>query len=96
MTGVTIETVHAALVGLHEDLVGLRGDIWRLEVKIDGMPSLATMWIGVFVLVFGMAGVAAATVAILYTLGSPLRTSSAGSSASTRRLRGRCRGGRQA
>ena len=57
------------LESLHADLVGLRTDIIRLEAKIDGKPSLMAMFSAVLITVFGMAGVIASTIGTLHTLG---------------------------
>jgi hypothetical protein len=62
MNDVTIQSLHAAIVAL-------RLDIGRLEAKIDSKPSLMAMFTGIVVVVFGMAGVIASTVAVLHTLG---------------------------
>jgi hypothetical protein len=47
----------------------LRLDIVRLEAKIDSKPSLMAMFTGIVVVVFGMAGVIASTIASLNALG---------------------------
>jgi hypothetical protein len=47
----------------------LRIDIVRLEAKIDSKPSLMAMFTGIVVVVFGMAGVIASTIATIHTLG---------------------------
>jgi hypothetical protein len=62
MTDVTLQS-------LHDDLTALRYDIVRLESKIDSKPSLMAMSTGIVVVVFGMAGVVASTIAVLHTLG---------------------------
>jgi hypothetical protein len=46
----------------------LRIDLVRLEAKIDSKPSLMAMFTGIVVVVFGMAGVIASTVATLHSL----------------------------
>jgi hypothetical protein len=56
------------LDSLHQDLIALRIDLVRLEAKIDSKPSLMAMFTGIVVVVFGMAGAIASTVAILHTL----------------------------
>jgi len=61
MNGITLET-------LHTDLIALRTDMIRLEAKIDSKPSLMAMFAGIAVVVFGMAGVIASTVATLSAL----------------------------
>jgi uncharacterized membrane protein len=58
----TLETLHA-------DLIALRHDMIRLESKIDSKPSLMAMFTGIVVVVFGMAGVIASTIAALNALG---------------------------
>lgn len=58
---ITLETLHA-------DLIALRTDMIRLEAKIDSKPSLMAMFTGIVVVVFGMAGVIASTVATLSSL----------------------------
>lgn len=65
MNGITLETLHADLVALRTEL---RADIIRLEAKIDSKPSLMAMFTGIVVVVFGMAGVIASTVATLSAL----------------------------
>lgn len=60
--GITLES-------LHNDIVALRHDLIRLEAKIDSKPSLMAMFTGIVVVVFGMAGVIASTIAVLHTLG---------------------------
>jgi hypothetical protein len=62
MTDATLETIRS-------DIAGLRLDLVRLEAKIDSKPSLMAMFAGIVVVVFGMAGVVASTVAMLHTLG---------------------------
>ena len=62
MAEITLEHVH-------EDLVALRHDIVRLEAKIDSKPSVTTMWMGIFFVVFGMLGIIASTVTTLNALG---------------------------
>jgi hypothetical protein len=61
------------LDSLHNDIVAfrheLRLDIVRLETKIDSKPSLMAMFTGIVVVVFGMVGVIASTIAVLNTLG---------------------------
>ena len=51
----------------------LRLDIVRLEAKIDSKPSLMAMFTGIVVVVFGMAGVIASTIASLNALGLLVR-----------------------
>lgn len=46
----------------------LRLDIVRLEAKIDSKPGLMAMFTAVIVVVFGMVGVIASTIATLHTL----------------------------
>jgi hypothetical protein len=53
---------------LHDDLLAIKTDLIRLEMKIDSKPSLMAMFTGIVVVVFGMAGVVASTVATLHTL----------------------------
>jgi hypothetical protein len=69
---VTVETLHADLVAFRQDFVALRQelktDIIRLEAKIDGKPSIMAMFTGIVVVVFGMAGVIASTIATLGVL----------------------------
>jgi hypothetical protein len=71
--GITLESLHNDIVGLRTDVGALRHevrlDIVRLEAKIDSKPSLMAMFTGIFVVVFGIAGVIASTVATLHTLG---------------------------
>jgi uncharacterized membrane protein len=47
----------------------MRLDLARLEAKIDTKPSLMAMFTAVIVVVFGMFGVVASTVATLNSLG---------------------------
>ena len=54
---------------LSEDIRALRHDMVRLEAKIDSKPSLMAMFTGIVVVVFGMAGVIASTIAALNALG---------------------------
>jgi hypothetical protein len=56
------------LGSLHTDLVAIRHDLVRLEAKIDGKPSLMAMVTAVFIVVFGMFGIAASTIATLNAL----------------------------
>ena len=69
----------ATLESLHNDLAALRHelrlDIVRLESKIDSKPSLMAMFTGIVVVVFGMAGVIASTIASLNALGLLAKTS---------------------
>ena len=62
----------ATLESLHDDITALRQeiriDLVRLEAKIDSKPSLMAMFTGIVVVVFGMAGVVASTVAVLHSL----------------------------
>jgi uncharacterized membrane protein len=67
--GITIESLHNDLVAIRNDLVAIRHDIVRLEAKIDSKPNLMAMFTGIFIVVFGMAGVIASTIATLHTLG---------------------------
>jgi hypothetical protein len=62
---ITLETLHADLMVLRTEM---RANIIRLTAKVDSKPSLMAMWIGIFVVVFGMAGVIAATVVTLSSL----------------------------
>ena len=62
MNGITLES-------LHNDLLQIRHDIVRLEAKIDSKPSLMAMFTGIVVVVFGMAGVVASTIASLHSFG---------------------------
>jgi hypothetical protein len=57
------------LESLHNDIVGLRHDIVRLEAKVDSKPSLMAMFTGIVVVVLGLAGVIASTITTLHTLG---------------------------
>jgi uncharacterized membrane protein len=66
MTTVTLESLHNDIIAMRQEL---RHDIVRLETKIDGKPSLMAMFTGIVVVVFGMAGVIASTIAALNTLG---------------------------
>lgn len=66
MTDITLENLHNDLTALRQEL---RIDIARLEAKIDTKPSLMAMFTGIVVVVFGMAGVIASTIATLHTLG---------------------------
>jgi hypothetical protein len=66
MSVITLESLHNDLVTLRQEL---RVDIVRLEAKIDSKPSLMAMFTGIVVVVFGMAGVIASTIATLHTLG---------------------------
>lgn len=66
MSTITLESLHDDLVRLREEL---RHDIVRLETKIDSKPSLMAMFTGIVVVVFGMAGVIASTIASLHSLG---------------------------
>jgi hypothetical protein len=61
MAEITLETVHDDLVHMHQDII-------RLEAKIDGKPSLMAMFTGIVIVVFGMAGVIASTIATLAAL----------------------------
>jgi hypothetical protein len=63
---ITLENLHADIVALGQEL---RHDIVRLEAKIDSKPSLMAMFTGIVVVVFGMAGVIASTIASLHSLG---------------------------
>jgi uncharacterized membrane protein len=63
---ITLESLHADILGLRQEL---RHDIVRLEAKIDSKPSLMAMFTGIVVVVFGMAGVIASTIASLHSLG---------------------------
>jgi hypothetical protein len=54
---------------LTEALQDLCLDIVRLEAKIDTKPSLMAMFTGIVVVVFGMAGVVASTIATIHSLG---------------------------
>lgn len=69
MSELTLNDLHAGLAPIRADIEGVRRDIVRLEAKIDSKPSLMAMFTGIVVVVFGMAGVIASTVAILHTLG---------------------------
>ena len=80
MAELTLDDLHADFLALRNDFatlrtefLGLRSDlrvdIARLETKIDSKPSLMAMFTGIVVVVFGMAGVAASTIATLHTLG---------------------------
>jgi hypothetical protein len=69
MTELTLEMLHAELAPIKADIIGLRHDMVRLEAKIDSKPSLMAMFTGIVIVVFGMAGVIASTVAILHALG---------------------------
>jgi hypothetical protein len=62
---VTLESLHDELNQFRTEL---RVDLVRLEAKIDSKPSLMAMFTGIVVVVFGMAGVIASTVATLHTL----------------------------
>lgn len=66
MTANEFETLHADIVALRQEL---RHDIVRLEAKIDSKPGLMAMFTGIVVVVFGMAGVIASTIASLHSLG---------------------------
>lgn len=55
-----------ALDAIRDAVLALRVDIARLEAKIDSKPSLMAMFTGIVVVVFGMAGVVASTVATLH------------------------------
>jgi hypothetical protein len=57
---VTLESLHSDLAALRNEL---RLDFIRLEAKIDSKPSLMAMFTGIVVVVFGMAGVIASTIA---------------------------------
>lgn len=65
MPGVTLESLHQDLVILRHDI---QLDIARLEAKVDSKPSLMAMFTAVIVVVFGMFGVVASTVATLNSL----------------------------
>ena len=62
---VTLDSLHADLLAVRGEVTGIRHDLVRLEAKIDGKPSLMAMFTGIVVVVFGMAGVIASTVAVL-------------------------------
>jgi hypothetical protein len=66
---VDITALRAELAPIKADIIGLRHDMVRLEAKIDSKPSSLAMFTGIFVTVFGMAGVIASTIAVLHTLG---------------------------
>jgi hypothetical protein len=61
MADITLDTLHA-------DLTALRGDLIRLEAKIDGKPSLMAMFTAVVIVVFGMTGIIGTTIAVLANL----------------------------
>jgi hypothetical protein len=67
--GITLDSLHNDILALRTDVGGIRNDIVRLEAKIDSKPSLMAMFTGIFVVVFGIAGVIASTIATLHTLG---------------------------
>jgi hypothetical protein len=66
MSAITLESLHDDIRALREEL---RHDIVRLEAKVDSKPGLMAMFTGIAVVVFGMAGVIAFTIATLHTLG---------------------------
>lgn len=70
---ITLDSLHHDITTLRDELrhsrEELRHDIVRLEAKIDSKPSLMAMFTGIVVVVFGMAGVAASTIASLHSLG---------------------------
>ncbi|HEY2541298.1 MAG TPA: hypothetical protein VGI28_17650 [Stellaceae bacterium] len=65
MADITLVTLHDELNALR---IELRVDLIRLEAKIDSKPSLMAMFTGIVIVVFGMAGVIASTIAILTNL----------------------------
>lgn len=69
---ITLDSLHADLVAMRAGITGISGDInsirhdlVRLEAKIDSKPSMMAMFSAVLIVVFGMTGVIASTVAIL-------------------------------
>lgn len=64
-----IAALREDFVTLRHDVATIRHDLIRLEAKIDSKPSLMAMFAGIVVVVFGMAGVIASTIAVLHTLG---------------------------
>ena len=68
----TLENLHGDIEALREAFISFRQefriDLVRLEAKIDSKPSLMAMFTGIVVVVFGMAGVVASTVAVLHSL----------------------------
>jgi hypothetical protein len=70
---ITLEDLHNDILALHQDFGDLRQDLKlvevRLGVKIDSKPSLMAMFTGIVVVVFGMFGVVASTIATLHTIG---------------------------
>jgi uncharacterized membrane protein len=68
-----MEEIRRLLDDLHNDLVALRHELKlteaRLEAKIDSKPSLMAMFTGIVIVVFGMFGVVASTIATLHTVG---------------------------
>lgn len=70
---ITLDDLHNDIVSLKQDFGALRQDFRllevRLEAKIDSKPSLMAMFTAVIIVVFGMFGVVASTIATLHTLG---------------------------
>lgn len=70
--GITLESLHDDITALRQQISDLRHefriDLVRLEAKVDSKPSLMAMFTGIVVVVFGMAGVIASTVAVLHAL----------------------------
>jgi hypothetical protein len=58
---------------LRTELLALRADVdqhfAQVEAKLDSKPGLMAMFTGIVVVVFGMAGVIASTIASLHSLG---------------------------
>jgi uncharacterized membrane protein len=73
MNEITLTSLHNDILALRDEFrhtrEELRHDIVRLEAKIDSKPSLMAMFTGIVVVVFGMAGVIASTIASLHSLG---------------------------
>jgi hypothetical protein len=70
---ITLDSLHTDILALRDEFrhtcEELRHDIVRLEAKIDSKPGLMAMFTGIVVVVFGMAGVIASTIASLHSLG---------------------------
>jgi hypothetical protein len=62
---ITLETLRDEIGALR---IELRGDLIRLEAKIDGKPSLMAMFSAVLIVVFGMFCVVGTTVGVLASL----------------------------
>lgn len=65
MAEITLASLHDDIQALRQDM---RIDLVRLEAKIDTKPSLMAMFTAVIVVVFGMFGVVASTIAALNSI----------------------------